>query len=411
MHQGFAELVTLPEPVPPRLAGELAKRIHFISENIDRFELVTGPETTDAEVIAVRLWLSEPVTALSEKLSQLVNTEVLPQRAVPAHEIWRSAHVPKTVDGVFDELVAAGAVQPTGEGQFAFGRPFTQLIEVLDGYIREIARKTFHPPEINCPSLIRTDTLARSGYLTSFPQLLMFAGRLHADLDDYDSFLKTVSEADKDGGALVAVTQALADHGTHSGYVLSPAVCYHVYAQHAGAPLPGTLTVVSARGSCYRHESRYHRSLERLWEFNMRETVLMGEADAVAQAREQLMHEVFALVEELGLAGHAEAASDPFFCSAEAARRTWAQRALQLKYELILPVSGGNSVAAVSFNTHGTTLGEAFSLTARGGGSAHTGCVAVGLERLAYAFLSRHGTNPDGWPQPVRIRYERLLSV
>lgn len=51
-----------------------------------------------------------------------------------------------------------------------------------------------------------------------------------------------------------------------------------------------------------------------------------------------------------------------------------------------------------SFNIHGSNFGEAFGMTLPTGGPAHSACVGFGLERLAYAFLCRHGADPADWP-------------
>ncbi|WP_250405125.1 hypothetical protein [Streptomyces cellostaticus] len=396
-------LIPLDQRVPPRLAGELSKRVFFVSEDIEDFELVEETEGDTRAVCAVRVTTRAPSDAaqLRRMLHQLVADEILPQRSVRPHQVWQSAHPATTRDNTFDRMLSQGMVTRSGEGQFGFGEPFTGLISHIDGLFRAAAQRSFDALEHRYPSLIPTAVLARSGYLASFPQFLMFAARLHGELDLYKDFVEQVSGGDSAEDTAAAVSRALADHSTHSGYTLSPAVCYHVYEQHAGRRLDADLVSVTARGNCFRHESRYHRSLERLWEFTMREVVFLGSADRVAEARNAFMHEVFAIVDELGLAGHAESASDPFFCNVKAAEKIWTQRLMQLKYELILPTAGGRYVAAVSFNAHGSSLGEAFSIRTPDGGTAHTGCVAFGLERFAYAFVCQHGLDPAEWPDAV----------
>jgi seryl-tRNA synthetase len=382
--------VTLTEPVPERLADELAKRVHFVAEEIECFDLVAA----DGHVAALRLTSSSPlaVDTLRRKLDRVVANDVLPQRNVQAREVWRSSHPEVVEPDVFEEMLARGIVSPSGEGQMAFAPPFTELLAGLDRWLRQLARRVVQADEHRYPTLLPTSVLARSGYVRSFPQFLLFAGRLHGDLDEYEAFLAELGDEPEAAGDVVG------RHSTHAGYVLSPAVCYHVYHQLADSELGAPLLGVTARGTCYRHESRYHRTLARLWEFTMREIVLLGDEPAVAEARRRLMDEVFGLVERLGLAGHCEAASDPFFCDARTAQMVWSQRALELKYELMLPVSDGSRVAAASFNVHGQVLGEAFGISTPDGDAIHTGCAAFGLERLAYAVVSRHGLDPDGWP-------------
>ncbi|MDH6108217.1 seryl-tRNA synthetase [Kitasatospora sp. MAP12-15] len=396
--------IPLSRRVPLRLTGELSKRVFFVSEAIDSFELLEETEGGSTAVCAVRIATRAPLdeAAMRRKLNQLVSDEIVPQRSVKEHRIWRSRHAATTHDDAFESMIDQGVAIASGEGQFGFREPFPALIAHLDGVFRAAAQRSFGALEHSYPSLIPTGVLARSGYLASFPQFLMFAGRLHGELDSYKDFVAQVSRDAPAEDAGAAMSQALAVHSTHSGYTLSPAVCYHTYEQHVGQRLGAELVAVTARGTCFRHESRYHRSLERLWEFTMREVVFIGTDDRVTEARSSFMHEVFAAIEGLGLAGHAETASDPFFCDAKTAEKIWTQRLLQLKHELILPVAGGRSVAAVSFNAHGSSLGEAFAIRTPDGEVAHTGCVAFGLERLAYAFVCQHGLDPTGWPEAVR---------
>lgn len=384
--------VTLARPVPGRLADELARRVFFVTEGIESFDLLEDPGTP-GRVAAVRLTSRGPLVLdeLRRKLDSVVADDVLPQRHVAAREVWRSPHPVALQDGTFDELVAHGIVDECGEGQVALGPPFTDLLRRLDLRLRRLAADVTGADERRYPTLIPTSVLVRSGYARSFPQHLLFVGRLHGDLDTYQAFLTDLTGPGDP-------SDVVARHDTHAGYTLSPAVCYHVYRQLAGTELATPLVGVTARGTCFRHESRYHRSLERLWEFTMREIVLVGRDHEVAGQRRRLMDEVFRLVEALGLAGHCEAANDPFFCDARTAQKVWSQRALELKYELVLPVSGGGRVAAASFNVHGTTLAEAFGITGPGDDPVHTGCVAFGLERLAYAFACRHGLDPATWP-------------
>jgi seryl-tRNA synthetase len=383
--------VELTDPVPRFLADELAKRVFFVAEEIEGFDLVLSDDG-EGTVRGVRVTSRAPLPPdeLRRKLDRVVANDILPQRNVRPREVWRSSHLPDLQPKVFDDMLTRGMVAVAGEGQMALAAPFTDLLARLDRRVRHLAAAVVQAEERRYPTLIPTEVLARSGYVTSFPQFLLFVNRLHGDIDTYESFLAET----RDGTA----SAAAARHSDHAGYTLSPAVCYHVYQQLSGTTPASPLLRVTACGTCYRHESRYHRSLERLWEFTMREIVLVGEEALVAEARQRIMDAVFDLVEELGLAGHCEAASDPFFCDARTARKVWSQRALELKYELVLPVSGDGAVAAASFNVHGPTLGEAFDITSPEGGPVHTGCVAFGLERLAYAIVSRHGLDPDAWP-------------
>jgi hypothetical protein len=165
---------------------------------------------------------------------------------------------------------------------------------------------------------------------------------------------------------------------------------------------PGERRVVTSRGKSFRYESRYHRSLERLWDFTIREIVFMGERESVLAARQEFMLLTFDLVDQLELAGHCEVGNDPFFCTDDSAHKAWSQRLLELKYELQLEVEAGRTIAAASFNFHDDFFGSSFGIT-QGEGFVHTACVGFGLERLLYAFLCRHGLDSRQWPSGLAV--------
>lgn len=386
--------IPLSTPVSAVKADELAKRMFYVSQAIDDFALVSdGGQVTTVEVTTST---AVDPGELARKVDLVVATDVLPQRALSTDGIvWRSPHPSRTADGVFDGLLAEGAVVAMGEGMYATGEGFTRLLDALDRRLRAIAVEDFGAVRYRYPTLVSTRSLRRGGYLDAFPQFLMSACRLHADVEVYRDFVEGLSSTDD-------TAQHLMRFSEHSGYCLPPTMCFHTYGQLADARLARDNLVVTSRGKSFRFESRYRRSLERLWDFTIREIVFLGDEDTVAGQREQFMAKACDLVTELGLGGHVEVASDPFFGSGTTPTRLLAQRLMKLKYELRLPVEQERTVAVGSFNLHGTTFGEAYGITLPDGRTAHSACVGFGLERLAFAFVCQHGTEPGAWPAAVR---------
>jgi hypothetical protein len=74
------------------------------------------------------------------------------------------------------------------------------------------------------------------------------------------------------------------------------------------------------------------------------------------------------------------------------------QRLKGLKHELRLPIGGGESTAAASFNHHERFFGGAFDIHLSDGSPAASGCAAFGVERWLLAYLVAHGVEPAGWP-------------
>jgi seryl-tRNA synthetase len=187
--------------------------------------------------------------------------------------------------------------------------------------------------------------------------------------------------------------------------LLSPAVCYHLYFALADRELPSGRLTATAVGNCFRYESTNLSSLERLWNFTMREVIFVGSADFVLEQREKARQHMRAALEEIGLAYLVESANDPFFVG-EFRRQAAFQNAFQLKYEIRARLPFKDDTLAVgSYNYHQDFFGRHLNISLPGGdGPVHTGCVAFGLERMAYAFLAQYGLDPKLWPAAMRER-------
>jgi len=183
---------------------------------------------------------------------------------------------------------------------------------------------------------------------------------------------------------------------------LAPAVCYHAYPEWEGKTLGSEPTLLTAVGRCYRYEGGNHIPLERLWDFTMREIIVLGTREQVEAQRQALVRQVGELVARLQLDAVIEPASDPFFTSGDEGKRLM-QQAGALKHELLLTVdAGGRAIAAASFNHHHDYFGTRFDIALADGNPAHSGCIAFGLERWVLALLAQHGVDAEQWPDAAR---------
>lgn len=386
--------------LPEEFVGEFERRVFFISDAICDFELVRRGGAVEAIDLALSTpelsddSLGDVVRTLEEKISRVVHEEILVQKTVPPRVVWRSPAAGRSCTDAFPLLEDRGIAFAAGEGQVGYGEPLISLVDYLDGRLRDIALSFESSREYRYPTLLPTHVLDRIGYFASFPQFVMFVTWLHNDVDVYDAFL-----AEYAGGQ--EITPGLFAHCRSHDCCLPPTMCYHSYHQYRGRRLDGD-QVVTARGKAFRFESKYHAGMSRLWDFTIRETVFMGTEAFAAASRMAFMHQGFALMEELGLAGTCEVANDLFFANRDTAGKIFSQRLMELKYELLLEVGAGRPIAVGSFNMHGPFFGEAFGITRGEGEPVTTACVGFGLERLAYAFLCQHGVDEAGWPEVVR---------
>ena len=163
---------------------------------------------------------------------------------------------------------------------------------------------------------------------------------------------------------------------------LAPAACCYVYPSLTGT-LPHAGRIVDIESWCYRSAPSLNPMQMRA--FRMREFVHAGTAEQALAFRKGWVARAQALFASLGLT------------------TTIQQHGETL--DLIVPLLGGECpTALVSANYHQHHFGQLFEIRTHEGETAHTACIAFGMERLALALLAEHGLQPTKWPQALRER-------
>lgn len=291
--------------------------------------------------------------------------------------MWEGEQVVRT-------LRARGEVWQAAPGVVGLRGDVLALFHALESAVLRLAREETED-EWRVPSAMAWGTLERADYFASFPQWLTAASHLGGDEPLWERIATSARPADEACTALRGAAAAL-----------PPAVCYHVYAALADT-IVRSPRLVTAQGTCWRHEGERLRPLERGWAFTMREVVCLGDARDTAEFRTRGIDGATALAGELGLRCSVVEASDPFFAPTSRGRALL-QRIKALKHELILPIGRGRGIAAASFNHHEKFFGGAFDIRLPDGTAASSACVAFGLERWLLAFLAAHGPDVSGWP-------------
>ncbi len=292
-------------------------------------------------------------------------------------------------------LASSGEISQEGAGIFSLGPLLSRLINFFENQFLGLAQD-FGAAPYRFPTLIPAGYLERVNYFRAFPHSLTYATHLQEDLDIIDAFSQQAGCDEH--GCLTTPAQSFAPIQT----LLSPAVCYHLYFALADKPLNGGKLAATAVGNCFRYEAINLVSLERLWNFSMREIIFVGPKEYVLDNRETARLKMANFLESIGLAYRVESANDPFFIG-EFRKQAAFQSAFQLKYEIRARLPFKDSTLAVgSYNYHQDFFGRNLNISLPDGSPAHTGCVAFGLERIAFAYLAQFGLEQAGWPAVVR---------
>ena len=274
------------------------------------------------------------------------------------------------------------------DGVYARTALYLKLLERLESYITGL--RDPKAEVMRFPPVMSRHQLEKSGYLQSFPNLLGCVCALHGS---ESAIRAAVDQQDKNG----AWTKSLAA----SDLVLSPAACYPVYpiaAERGTLPADGWQFDIEA--DVFRHEPS--KSLDRLQSFRMREFVRIGSAETIVAFREYWLERAPKLAADLSLPFTLEVANDPFFGRVGQIMAV-SQRQQALKFELLIPYyEGTRPTACMSFNYHRDHFGNVWDMRDAAGASAHTSCVAFGIDRLAVALFAVHGLDLSRWPAPTR---------
>jgi len=283
------------------------------------------------------------------------------------------------------ESITQAVMIPTGSaGVYAQTGLFEQVVDGLSVFIS--ARREPGTEVLRFPPVMSRAQIQSSGYLESFPHLLACVSCLHGGESD----IRAMAGRPDWVAGLVA-----------TDLVLSPAACYPIYplvASRGRIPAKGLLFDVASY--CFRREATHE--IDRLQAFRMREYVFVGTSGKVLKFRNRWMSQAAKLATQLGLPHQIAPASDPFFGRAGRIA-SMSQLEQLLKFELLIALEPARQpTACMSFNYHRDHFGTAWALRTKAGDTAHTACVAFGIERLALALFATHGLELRSWPATVR---------
>jgi seryl-tRNA synthetase len=269
---------------------------------------------------------------------------------------------------------------------------FEKIIRGIETYVSS-AGGNEKRRQLFCSPVMARSTLAKCGFLTSFPHLVgtisSFAGS-EADLP----MLRERVENDGDWADLLTATQV----------ALCSAACQNVYPLLVGKPIPPHGLVYEVQAHCFRHEPS--DDLARMLSFRQHEFVYIGTEHDAREHAELWRNRFCDLLDGLEISYEVVEANDPFF-GRIGRLLAESQRQKSLKYEFVAPITSEVPHSIGSANFHEDHFGTSFGLSMFDGSVAHSSCVGFGLERVALALLFRHGANTATWPTEIR----KLLAL
>ncbi len=284
-------------------------------------------------------------------------------------------------------LVESGLLYPTGIlGVFGRSQRYADvaggLHRLVDGWGGELGAT-----EIQFPPIVNRSTFERTNYVQSFPDLMGAVHVFTGDDRDHAELLRR-SESGKDWADLLEPAEVF----------LSSAACHPVYPMCTGT-LPDSGRYFNVQSYCFRHEPSTDPA--RMQSFQMHEIVFVGSPELAQAHRDSGLEFGVSMLQRLGLDLNVIPANDPFFGRLGTAMAS-NQKDEVLKLEGITTIgSPDHDVAIISGNCHRDHFGDPFAIQTPDGGTAHSACVAFGIDRIVLALLWQHGLDLDRWPHEV----------
>ncbi len=379
-------------PIPQFLIRDVLAKLAYVDERVKTAEISNEGD-------CVRLTFSSQVSDNDVPLFQqrigLMITAMADGAFEPDLRILEERRL-EMLGGIdpMPELLQRREVVQEGPGYFVLGPLLTQVVAYVERRMLEIAADMGAIP-FRFPALISPRYLERVQYFKNFPHSLTFATHLRGNLPDVQRF---AAEATAETGSVEADPALFAQPSA----MLAPTVCHHLYLTLSDSELPPEGLIATASGNCFRFESINMVSLERVWNFSMREIIFVGHDEQVSARIEEVRERIRPILNSLDLSYKVMTANDPFFIGTFRDQAAY-QAAFELKYEVraFLPYKA-DTVAIGSYNRHGDFFGRTLNILMPDGSPACTGCFGMGFERLALAFVAQHGIDPAGWPEPLR---------
>ena len=366
------------------LENEIRNKLFYISDQIIKFDINVGME-----------YIENIVFHLTDDINIEKNLDILIQRDLNATQVindkilWISNKKTEKFYDLYEKMKHLGIVHEYGCGLAAISEPLISLMNYLDDRIKNFCTTELQAVEYVYPTMIDIKTVNKCGYINNSPHMLFFLHHLHNDINNYVNFKEFYNENDTIDKTLLGKTD----------YCLPPTMCYHTYRQLEGKKISNS--VFTAKGKAFRYENKYANTIERLWDFTIRETVFFGSYAYVSDIKHKIMKFAQDLVNELDLTGFYRNANDPFFMDENAAHKAKFQKKLDSKVELCLNIRTDKTIAVGSINFHDSFFCRNFDIKKDGDGEFVSGCTGFGLERFVYAFVCQHGLDSKKWPLSI----------
>jgi len=355
-------------------------RVHLdSSDKYSRIVIVYNSEAGEAQVLRD---VHESLANLRQRLEIDENVSNLDDVLLPRD---LSFSLPNATNIVGD-LIEQGLLVPIGDNDWGLAGKLLKLVQFFDSnfvsHLGPLLRERTGVPiqEMRFSPMISSEYVDRLQLLAKKPEFTFLVGHLCSD----------------------CVSKSI-----EPDFALQSAPCVKVYLAHEGRR-DIEKAVFSVVGDCFRNEQKKLSSMERLISFQQREFVFLGPPDFLVEIKQFVLNELVGWLSKFRINCSCVPATDPFFL--ETSDGAGAKTPAVVKHEIrgTLPYAG-RDISIASFDICGDFFTSAFDIGPQSE-RIWSGCIGLGLERMAYVFLQQYGLDEKQWPESVHIDRKCLLE-
>ncbi|MCS7123075.1 MAG: hypothetical protein RMJ17_00650 [Candidatus Aenigmarchaeota archaeon] len=281
--------------------------------------------------------------------------------------------------------------------------PFTSLVRAIEALIIKKIIKPMKFEEILLPRLIPLDTEYKKGHLAIPNEIFWVSPPISRDIKDFEDLIDYVEITGEVDNKMLKekLDKPIA------GLAYAQCECFYQLFEKKVIDIDNPLRFFDRFGPTWRAEFGGVRGLERLDEFYRIELTYLGSPEFVINTRDEILERMVEIVDKtfdlewridktvpvyLEHAGKVDEEKEEFV-------KTY-DLTILLPFETLSRKEKELEIA--SFHVHKDFYAERFNYKERKGRIIWTGCSGLGMSRLAYVFLIRHGTNFDDWPEEIK---------
>lgn len=247
--------------------------------------------------------------------------------------------------------------------------------------ISEFATYHFNALTYETPTFLSQENAKKAGYFNTGSQHMYFVSEVKKDLENFGNYYDHISS-----GKLKDVSDYLCD----SGFVLTPAVCLHVYPILSDTEIVNSpeipYRVYDVLGLAYRDEGNNFNESDRFREFQVHELVFFGEESSLESLERKATDFLLAIFDCLNIAGELEVANDIFFGNQE--KNLLVKQILSNDKIEFVGLKSGKSLASI--NRHQDKFTSNFNIKSNHGKLVSM-CLGFGIDRIINELLLSKG--------------------